>query len=296
VPRYLFTSVSSARGGIWLFDSESGSTQRLVDGHFRGITLGPDGRWWAVSGRRHKSRAHRTRLIALTPETWQVEDRGELPYRGCHDLRWTGDAFYLAASFGNRLVRLDENGRETGVFQLVETNEDVCHLNSIAMLDGELYCTVFSLEPGTRGQKRGTPAWHSAGMVLRIDFDARRYDICVRDLEQPHSLNATDDGLLLVESHAASITRARPNQARSERVALHKGFVRGLALREDEWVAGVCTFQREEEPDSALERLAARVRSPWRPFEGLMTLEPGTGVLRQRFPLPESDIYDVVTL
>src|SRR5687768_14214187 len=94
----------------------------------------PERRTWALIGARHRSRAHRTRLIALTSETWEVEDRGELPYRGCHDLRWTGDAFYLAASFGNRLVRLDEKGRETGIYQLVETNEDVCHLNSIAAL------------------------------------------------------------------------------------------------------------------------------------------------------------------
>ena len=294
--RYLFTSVSSTRGGIWLFDSATGETQRLVKGHFRGITLGPDGRWWAVSGRRYRSRAHRTRLVAVTPESWEVEERGELPYRGCHDLRWTGDAFCLAASFGNRLIRLDEEGRETGVFQLVETNEDVCHLNSVAALDGEMYCTVFSLEPGTRGEKRGTPAWHSAGMLLRVDFDARSYDICVRNLEQPHSLNATDDGFLLVESHAASITRVWPSDGRSKRVAVHKGFVRGLAVGDDEWLAGVCTLQREEEPESALGRLAARMLPPSRPFEGLLSLEPGTGALRRRFPLPESDIYDVVRL
>jgi hypothetical protein len=296
VSRYLFTSVSSTRGGIWLFDSVSGETTRLVEGHFRGITPGPDGRYWAVSGRRQRSRAHRTRLVALTPESWKVEDRGELPYRGCHDLRWTGDAFYLAASFGNHLVRLDETGRETGDFQLVPTAEDVCHLNSVAALKDELYCTVFSLEPGTRRKKRGTSAWHSAGKLLRVDFDARRFEVCIGGLEQPHSLNPSEDGFLLVESYAASITRVWPAEERCARLAIHKGFVRGLSVVQNEWVAGVCTFQRDEEPQSPLEKLAVRVLSPTRPFEGLMTLEPGTGALRRRFPLPGSDIYDVIAV
>src|SRR5262249_26995193 len=140
-------------------------------------------------------------LHRLRPEDWSAELVAELPLGDCHDLHWIDGHFYLVASLGNQIVRLNAECRPVDRMQIVEDERDICHVNSITAADGQLFCSIFTLSPGERKEKRYTDAWFHEGKILRLDFPRRTYDIFHEPLCQPHSLSCFQGALHLVESH-----------------------------------------------------------------------------------------------
>lgn len=293
---YLVSSVAQSAGGIFLFDSRAGDRRLLLSGRYRGLTRGGDGCYYTVTGCRRHQKGIETHLWRLRPEGWEAEDLGVYPYLACHDLRWHRDSFYLVASIGNLIVRLDESLREIDRLQIVPHAEDVCHANCLTHRGGALYCSVFTLSPGTRAEKRRTPAWSTEGKVLRLDFAAHRYEVAYEPLCQPHSLQWHGNRLHLVESHTSQVTRIDLGSGTASRAAQLTGFVRGLAFGPGEAVVGVSQMFQDERLDSDRVPLLTRLRDRFRPFEGLLVLDPDTWRVRRRVSWPRVEVYDILPL
>jgi len=293
VPRYLVTDVAR-NGGLYLYDSTANRRERLLAGRFRGVTLGPAGWAYAVTGcRRHEpgipTHVHRVHL-----DTRDHEDLGPVPYFACHDLRRHGGAFYLVASIGNLIVRLDDSLRETGRLAIVDDPADVCHVNCLAWSGERMLASIFTLSPGTRAQKRRSAAWMTEGKVLAVDFDRGGWEVLYEPLAQPHSLNWHGERLHLVESHTSRLLRLDLGTGRREETAQLSGFIRGLGFAGDEAVVGVTQMFAEERQTSRSVPWVTRFLDRWRPFEGLLVLDAATGRARQRHPWPGAEVYDIV--
>src|SRR4051812_43382222 len=117
--RYLFSSSSKAVGGVFLLDSGTRATRRALESSSRGLTRGPDGAYYVVCGYRNPAEGSST-LHRIDPESWAAELVAEYPLGDCHDLKWIDGHFYLVASLGNQIVRLDRSCREADRMQIVE--------------------------------------------------------------------------------------------------------------------------------------------------------------------------------
>lgn len=290
--RYLFTNAARTGGGLYLLDTASGEMTRVLEGSFRGLTEGDDGCYYVVSG--YRNPAEDVSIIhRVEPDTWRSEILATHTVKDSHDLRWNGDGFYLVASVGNRILRLDRQGALIDTMQIIEDDRDICHVNCLTTFDGDLYCAIFTLSPGDRESKRETGAWHTEGKILRVDWAAKSWKIAYEPLAQPHSLIATGKGLLLVESHKARvITLERPLRTACA-TAQYSGFLRGLAVGPEEALIGVSTMydkdRRRLRPLPLINQLEERLR----PFAGLLLVDPNTWEIRRRFPLEAAQVYDI---
>lgn len=295
MPQYLVTSVAALGGGVFLFDSGSGSLERIASGCFRGITLGPDGRYYTVTGHRRHHRPQ-THIHRLTPGRWTCEDLGAISWKGCHDLRWFGDAFYLVSSTANTVVRLGADLGEIGQLRLVEGEDDICHVNCLAEREGEIFASLFTLTPGPRAVKRHTHVWTNEGKIVRLDFAAGTFEVCFEPLAQPHNLLWHTNSLYVVESHTSRLTRVDLAGRRSEQVLQFSGFVRGLSIGSDEAIVGINqTFTDKRQPQPCIP-WTVRVRERLFPFTGLVIVDPETWRIRQRFEHPGLEAYDILPL
>jgi len=290
---YLCTSASARNGGVFLVDSDLGTTRRVLGGSFRGLTRGPDGAIYVVAGSRNDPSRDRAVVHRLEPADWTARQAADLPYRDSHDLRWIDGSFYLVASVGNYIIRLDAAFRELERMQIVPDERDVCHVNCLLEREGALYACIFTLSPGERREKRRTGAWSSEGKLLLLDFP-RGFRVCAEPLAQPHSPLLHAGGVLVLESHLSRLTVVEPDTGAIRPLATYHGFLRGLCAGPDELLIGTCRILRRD--------WAARV-SPWRrvldrwfPFSGLLVVDPRTWRLRKRISLPDSEPYDLLCL
>jgi hypothetical protein len=292
--RYLVSSNAAGYGGLFLFDTTDGSIRQLLRGSYRGVTRGPDGAWYTVSGRRNPRKDTST-VHRLDPETWKAEAVAEHPVKDSHDLKWIRGAFYLAASVGNQVLKLDADCRLIDRLQLVSDDRDTCHVNCLVDWQDALYCTVFTLTAGSRLEKRLLDEWHTDGKLLKLDFESKTFEVACEPLGQPHSLVGRGGMLYVLESHTSSVTRLDPRTGSRERVAQYSGFLRGLAFTPGEAVVGVCEMYAPERkklrPLPFFRQWLERVR----PFSGLLVLDERWKV-RRRVPLPGAEVYDVVSL
>ncbi len=295
MPHYVYSSVSRIGGGVFLFDSSAGESELLLPGRFRGLTRARDGWIYAVTGARRHHAAPPTHIHRVCPITRTHEDLGPVPWKACHDLKWLRDSFYLVASISNTIARLDCDLREIDRFQLVPDERDVCHVNCLGDCDGELYCSVFTLSPGTRAEKRLTAAWTTEGKVLRLDFDRKRFEVAYETLAQPHSLNFREGVLYLTESHSSRITTLNLQDGSSRVVAQLSGFVRGLSFGPGEVLAATSRMFAYERRQSRHVPWLTRLRDRLRPFSGFYHLDRNWNIHR-RSALGESEVYDVLAL
>ena len=123
MPRLLITNctLDPAAGGVYLLDTTTGDLKRIHDQPTRGITRGPDGFYAVGNG---------GAVYHLDPATWKATHRAETGLNGAHDLRWLGgDEYYLVASRGNIVARLDRDFNVLDTLRIVDSEEDVCHAN-----------------------------------------------------------------------------------------------------------------------------------------------------------------------
>jgi hypothetical protein len=290
--RYLFTNAARARGGLYLLDTQSGEITRVQEGSFRGLTEGDDGCFYVVSGYRNPEEDVSI-LHRVEPDRFSAEVVATLPVKDSHDLRWNGDGFYLVASVGNRILRLDRNGALFDEMQIVEDERDICHVNCLTTLDGHLYCAIFTLSPGDRESKRLTGAWHTEGKILRLDWAAKSWEIVYEPLAQPHSLVATGEGLVLVESHRARVVALDRGFGSARVLGQYSGFLRGLSVGSDEALVGVSTMYDKDRRRLRPLPLRHRLEERYRPFSGLLVVDPKTWRVRRRFPLEGAQVYDI---
>jgi len=293
--RYLFTSSSKKRGGLFLLESRSGAVECLHPGPLRGLTRGGDGRYYAIGGYRNPEEGSST-LHRFDPEGWRAERVAEYPLADCHDLKWIGGSFYLAASRGNRVLRIDPDGRVLAAMRVVEDEADVCHVNCLLEHRGELLGSVFTLSSGSREQKRESGAWHTDGKLLRLDFGAGGHRVLFGPLAQPHSLMSDGDGVLLIESHTSEVVRIDLASGTRRRLAQFTGFLRGLAFGSGEAAVGVVRYYKRDRRRLRPLPLLRRWEERLFPFEGILLVDPRTWRVRRRCSLPDTEIYDILPL
>jgi len=292
MPRYVISNSNKTEGGVYTVDSRSGAVERVYHGPSRGLTRGPDGLFYMVSGYRNPEDGVST-VYRMDPSTWKPEPVAQYPLGDCHDLRWFQGHLYLVASVGNQVVRLDENCQMVDRLQIVHDEADVCHANCLTEFDGSLYCSIFTLTPGERKEKRLTGAWHTEGKILKLDWERKSYEIFYEPLAQPHSMVVQDGGVYLVESHTSSLTRVDLATRTSRRLGQYYGFVRGLAVGPDEAVMGVCVMQQKDRRRRKVLPWHLRLYERYFPFSGLFVLDTKSWKIRRRIPIPHGEVYDV---
>lgn len=171
--------------------------------------------------------------------------------------------------------------------------EDRCHLNGLAMLDGEpRFATAVSrsdVVDGWRDRRRD-------GGVL---VDVRSGEIVAAGLSMPHSPRLHDGRLWLLNSGTGEFGTIDPGTGRFEPACFCPGYARGLAFAGDHAVIGVSRPRENRAFDGlALEdRLAARDAEA---RCGLLVVDRQSGVVREWVrldqTLPITEIYDVAVL
>ena len=290
--RYLFTNAARTGGGLYLLDTATGEMERVLEGSFRGLTEGGDGCLYVVSGYRNPAEDVSI-LHRIERDTWRSEVLATHPVKDSHDLRWNGDGFYLVASVGNRILRLDRQGALIDSMQVVEDDRDICHVNCLTSFEDQLYCAVFTLSPGDRESKRLTGAWHTEGKILRVDWEAKSWEIAYEPLAQPHSLLTSGEGLVLVESHKARVVALHREFSSAKVLGQYSGFLRGLSVASDEALIGVSTMYDKDRRRLRPLPMWHRFEERYRPFSGLLLVDPKTWRIRRRFPLAGAQVYDI---
>lgn len=280
--RLLITNHSRNRhGGIYLLDPHTKRLRKLYGQPTRGLTRADDGQYYFV----HEDGT----VFRLEPESWQVTRVAQTGFHLCHDLRFIGDCFYLVASRGNHVVRLDRQGKVIDLMQIVEKDGDVCHANCITQADGELLLTIFTLSPGKRTKKTRSGSWQREGKVLRLDWRRKAFEVLHEPLAQPHNPVWHQGRLYLCESRASQVVVLSADWKTKETVSRLYGFVRGLQFVGDSLYVGVSKIDRNP--------------TRWQQFKdlfrvscGVMELDAQTGALKRKFRVPGIQVYDVLAL
>ena len=162
-------------------------------------------------------RSHCTGDIQIHEMAWQDQaDKGDF-----------SDLIFVNTAFSCLARRSDENSFEpfwqpNFIKQLVPG--DNCHLNGLAMRDGQAaFVTALGEcdEPGKwRENKR------DGGILIEVESQ----EIVARGLSMPHSPRWYNDKLWLLESGEGSIGTVDPDTGKYESVAQFPGFTRGLSF------------------------------------------------------------------
>ncbi len=120
------------------------------------------------------------------------------------------------------------------------TPEDRCHLNGLAMDDGEAaYVTTVSRSDVTSGWRERR---HQGGCLI----DVRSGEIVTDGLSMPHSPRLYQGRLWVLNSGSGEFGYVEPASGRFEPVAFCPGFIRGLAFCGDYAIVGLSKPRREE--------------------------------------------------
>jgi uncharacterized protein (TIGR03032 family) len=145
-----------------------------------------------------------------------------------HELAWVGDELWAVNTRFSCLCTLHAEysfvPRWRPPFITALLAEDRCHLNGLALVDGNIkYVTALGETDTPHGWRPGK----AHGGCL-IDFASP--EVVSRGLSMPHSPRWHDRRLWPLESGTGRLVRVEPASGRVEPVAEMPGFTRGLAL------------------------------------------------------------------
>ncbi len=160
-----------------------------------------------------------------------------------HDVAVTHEGVFLVATRFSCLARLsfDFNflpiWRPPFVSDLVP--EDRCHLNGLAMRDGQpRYVTAL----GTTDAPGGWRERKADGGVL---IDVRTSEILLRGLSMPHSPRWYDNRLWLLNSGTGELLVVDPENGHSDVAARLPGYLRGLTFVGPYALIGLCKIREK---------------------------------------------------
>ena len=169
--------------------------------------------------------------------------------------------------------------------------EDRCHLNGVAMRDGEpAYVTACSQSDVVEGWRNHR---ERGGCIV----DVQQQAVVAEGLSMPHSPRWRDGKLWFLNSGSGFLGFLDVEAGQFEEVCFCPGFTRGLALVGDYAVVGVSECREERTfHHLALERhLEQRSASP---MCGLLVINTRTGVVEHwlRIEGIVQELYDVVAI
>lgn len=167
--------------------------------------------------------------------------------------------------------------------------EDRCHLNGMAMVDGEpRYVTAFSMTD----RKDGWRDERDRGGVI---IDISSGEIVTDKLSMPHSPRVHDGGLWALDSGRGYLVRVDPRTGTVEPVAFCPGFLRGLAFCGDHAIVAVSRARDGAAGLPFLEEAARRGVEPWCAIL-VVNLERGEIVEFIRYEAEITELFDVTVM
>jgi uncharacterized protein (TIGR03032 family) len=147
---------------------------------------------------------------------------------GIHEIAWAGDELWIVSTRFSCLATLDPDysfvPRWQPPFITAIAAEDRCHLNGLALREGEpKYVTAL----GTTNTRDGWRADKPHGGCI---IDIASGEFITRGLSMPHSPRWHNDQLWVLESGTGSVALVDETTGNRETVATLPGFTRGLAV------------------------------------------------------------------
>ena len=207
-----------------------------------------------------------------------------------HDLAWGKDGLWAINTLLSSMALVDDgSGLESKwrpPFVSDIAPEDRCHLNSMAMVDGQPeYVTAFGEVDTFEGWRENKT---SGGIVM----DVSSGEIVLEGLPMPHSPRVYDGKLYLLLSGTGELVCAEPETGGYEVVAQLPGFVRGMARCGDYLFVGLSKLRKSSSTFAALPISEQAV------FSGIVavSLSEGRIVEHLRYETGVEEIYDVQVL
>ena len=207
-----------------------------------------------------------------------------------HDLAWGRDGLWAINTLLSSMALVDENSdfesqwRPPFVSDVVP--EDRCHLNSMAMVDGQPeYVTAF-------GEVDSFEGWRENRVSGGILMDVPSGEIVLDGLPMPHSPRVYDGKLYLLLSGTGELVCAEPEAGRYEVVTQLPGFVRGMARCDDYLFVGLSKLRKTSSTFASLPISEQAV------FSGIVavSLSEGRIVEYLKYETGCEEIYDVQVL
>src|SRR5262245_45735471 len=147
---------------------------------------------------------------------------------GVHELAWAGDELWIVNTRFSCLCTLEPSysfvPRWRPRFVTAFCAEDRCHLNGLAVVDGQpKYVTALGETDSANGWRANKAR---GGCLIEVDSG----EVISRGLSMPHSPRFHDGRLWLLESGTGQLVLVDPATGRRQPVAELPGFARGLAL------------------------------------------------------------------
>lgn len=207
-----------------------------------------------------------------------------------HDLAFTPDGLVGVNTLFSCLFRLDDG------FNFVPTwrppfisalaPEDRCHLNGMAMQDGQpRYVTA-------QGRTDSVQGWRQDKLIGGVLVDVASNEVLLHGLAMPHSPRVYDGEVYLLLSASGEVVRADLTKGSYDTLARIPGFVRGLARLGDYLFVGSSHLRKTHTfGDLPLASAGAT-------FCGVMVLHLPTGAVVGQIKYVNSctEIYDVLVL
>ena len=207
-----------------------------------------------------------------------------------HDLAWGKDGLWAINTLLSSMALVDDGSglasKWRPPFVSDVTPEDRCHLNSMAMVDGQpKYVTAFGEVDTFEGWRENRT---SGGIVM----DVSSGEVLLEGLPMPHSPRVYDGKLYLLLSGTGELVCAEPETSGYEVVAQLPGFVRGMARCGDYLFVGLSKLRRSSATFAALPISDQAV------FSGIVAVSLSNGriVEHLRYETGVEEIYDVQVL
>lgn len=171
----------------------------------------------------HQKHGKATPMSCLDANLRLVEHLTLDPIFDGHDLRRSEDgSLWIADTGHDRIAVRSPQGDWRTAHAEAPGFDDTRHLNSLALLGGQAFATVFG--------PKSNDSWRDAhdGRIVR----AADGKTLVSNVSQPHSLIAAEGSLWWCESARSEVRRLLPD-GQVEIVARLKGYLRGLLVTPD---------------------------------------------------------------
>lgn len=161
-----------------------------------------------------------------------------------HDLAFTNSGLAFVNTRFSCIAAISHDYHFTPVWQppFIEriVPGDLCHLNGLGVLDGELKTATALGNTTTEGGWRENKA--NGGIVIDIPSN----EIIVSGLSMPHSPRWYRDQLWLLNSGKGELLRVSEMGAKPEIVCQLPAYLRGLAFHGDMAIVGLCKIREKK--------------------------------------------------
>lgn len=208
-----------------------------------------------------------------------------------HDLDYGADGtLYAVNTSFSCLIRINDNYSFEPIWQppfiSKLASEDRCHLNGLAMQQGQpRFVTAF-------GTGDTPQSWRETVTTGGVVMDVGSGEIVLRDVPMPHSPRMYGQELLLLLSATGELVRADLAKGRYEVITRLKGFVRGMAKHGDYLFVGLSRLRQNS---STFAKLPIALEAKMAGI-AIIHLPSGAQVGHIRYHTSVDEIYDVQVL